>query len=428
MVETEPDDGKLIEELYLRILNRPATRAEVDTLLPIFGVLEDDHLALKQEYELYQDEASQIVEQLEQVRQTDIEDARGEVVAYEDEIAPREAELDRKQQEAIALALSEQEAYSKTVPEKLLEWQQGQESTTRWMLLKPQNLSASNGATMQLEDDGAVFVSGETGMGTYTFTASTDLEAMTAIRIEALADPRFTGGGPGRGNGNFVLSEIQVDWTPAAVGDATSEPKRLALHNPRADFSQDNYDVSLSIDGKIDNTGWAIAPKMGSDHQAAYELKESIGGAGSTLSFTFHHNYDANHTFGRFRVWATTSQVPVDFGLPQNIAETLDVEENQRSEEQLALLLTYFTDSDPGSQEHMKKVAEAKVPRPVDPGLKTLREKLSRVEVPVPEIPKLVRLERAMQLSEQQLKNRRVTVVHDIAWALINSPAFLFNR
>jgi hypothetical protein len=118
----------------------------------------------------------------------------------------------------------------------------------------------------------------------------------------------------------------------------------------------------------------------------------------------------------------------VDFGLPQNIAETLDVEENQRSEEQLALLLTYFTDSDPGSQEHKKKVAEAKVPRPVDPGLKTLREKLSRVEVPVPAIPKLVRLERAMQLSEHQLKNRRVTVVHDIAWALINSPAFLFNR
>ena len=428
MVETQPDDGKLIEELYLRILNRPATSAEVDTLLPIFGVLEDDHLALKQEYELYQDEASQIVEQLEQVRQTDIEDARGEVVAYEDEIAPREAELDRKQQEAIALALSEQEAYSKTVPEKFLEWQQGQESTTRWMLLKPQNLSASNGATMQLEDDGAVFVSGETGMGTYTFTASTDLEAMTAIRIEALADPRFTGGGPGRGNGNFVLSEIQVDWTPAAVADATSEPKRLALHNPKADFSQDNYDVSLSIDGKIDNTGWAIAPKMGSDHQAAYELKESIGGVGSTLSFTFHHNYDANHTFGRFRVWATTSQVPVDFGLPQNIAETLDVEENQRSEEQLALLLTYFTDSDPGSQEHKKKVAEAKVSRPVDPGLKTLREKLSRVEVPVPAIPKLVRLKRAMQLSEQQLKNQRVTVVHDIAWALINSPAFLFNR
>ncbi|MEE2856205.1 MAG: hypothetical protein VX949_02305, partial [Planctomycetota bacterium] len=393
-----------------------------------FGIIEGDHLALKQEFELFQDEAKQIVDQLEQVRQVDIDDARGEVVAYEEEIAPREAELDRKQQEMIELALSEQVAYSKTVPEKLLEWQQGQESSTRWMLLKPENLSASNGATMELEDDGAVFVTGKSGMGTYTFTASTDLEAMTAIRIEALADARFTGGGPGRGNGNFVLSEIQVDWTPEAVGDATPEPTRLVLHNPKADFSQTNYDVSLSIDGKIDNTGWAIAPKMGADHQASYELKESIGGAGSSLSFTFHHNYDANHTFGRFRVWATTSQVPVDFGLPLNIAEILDVEENQRSEEQLALLLTFFTDSDPGSQEHKKKVAEAKVPRPVDPDLKKLQEKLSRVEVPVPAIPKLVRLERAVKLSEQQLKNRRVTVVHDIAWALINSPAFLFNH
>ncbi len=428
LVEQQPDDGKLIEELYLRILNRPATKQEVDSLVPMFGAIEGDHLALQQEFELYQQEAKQIVEQLEQVRQADIGDARGEVVTYEEEIAPREAELDRKQQQAVALALTKQEAYSKTVPEKLLEWQKIQDSATRWVLLRPEYLQASSGATFELEDDGAVFVSGKTGIGTYTFTASTDLDAVTAVRIEALADQRLTGGGPGRGNGNFVLSEIQVDWTPAAEGDAISEPTRLALHNAKADFSQVNYDVSLSIDGKIDNTGWAISPKMGSDHNVTYELKQPIGGVGSTLSFTFHHNYDANHTFGRFRVWVTTSQVPVDFGLPENIASVLDLDENQRSEEQRALLLTYFTDNDPKSQEHKKKVAEAEKPRPVDPKLKKLREKLSRVEVPVPAIPKLVRLERAMRLSEQQMKNRRVTVVHDIAWALINSPAFLFNR
>jgi len=430
LVEQQPDDGKLIEELYLRILNRPATKEEVDSLVPMFGAIEGDHLALQQEFELYQEEAKQIVEQLEQVRQADIGDARGEVAAYEEEIAPREAELDRKQQEAIALALSEQEAYSKTIPEKLLEWQKIQGSATRWVLLKPENLQASSGATLELEDDGAVFVSGKTGMGTYTFTASTDLEAMKAVWIEALADPRLPAGGPGRAvsNGNYVLSEFQIDWTAAPTGDTPAEPTRLALHNAKANFSQANFDVSLAIDGKIDNSGWATAPKFGVDRYATFELKEPIGGAGSTLSITMHYNYDANHTIGRFRIWVTTSPVPVGYGLPENIASVLDLDENQRSEEQLALLLTYFTDSDPGSQEHKKKVAEAKVPRSVDAGLKNLREKLSRVEVPVPAIPKLVRLKRAMQLSEQQMKNQRVTVVHDIAWALINSPAFLFNR
>jgi hypothetical protein len=68
------------------------------------------------------------------------------------------------------------------------------------------------------------------------------------------------------------------------------------------------------------------------------------------------------------------------------------------------------------------------MPRPVDPGLLKLHEKLARVEVPTSPDPKLLRLERAMKLSEEQLKSRRLTLVHDIAWALINSPAFLFNH
>ncbi|MEC9475776.1 MAG: DUF1549 domain-containing protein [Planctomycetota bacterium] len=428
LVEQQPDDGKLIEQLYLRILNRQATRAEVEAILPMFKSIESDHLALKQEYELYQEEAKQIIAQLEDVRQVNIGEAKGEVAAYETEIAPREAELDRKQQEAIALALSEQEAYGKTIPEKLLQWEEEQDSSTRWTMLKPENLKASNGSKLELEDDGAVFASGKNGMGDYSFTASTDLEAVTAIRIEVLTDARLANGGPGRGNGNFVLSELQIDWIPAAIGDESPEPTRLALHNAKADFSQTNYGVGLSIDGKIDNTGWAIAPKMKENHNATYELKQPIGGTGSTLSFKLHQNYDANHVLGRFRVWASTSAVPVDLGLPLEIAEILDVEENQRSEEQSASILNYFTAIDPKFQEHKKIVSEAQKPRPVDPGLKKLHEKLSRVEVPVPEIPKLVRLNRAMQLSEQQMKNQRVTMVHDIAWALINSPAFLFNR
>ena len=83
---------------------------------------------------------------------------------------------------------------------------------------------------MTLEEDGAVRATGELGMGTYTFTAPTDMEAITAIRIEALSDPGLPAGGPGRGNGNFVLSELQLDWTPAAVGDDVPQPPRVALH------------------------------------------------------------------------------------------------------------------------------------------------------------------------------------------------------
>ncbi len=428
LVDQHEDDGTLIEQLYLRILNRPAKEAEIDTVLKMLGEIDSDHIALTRDYQSYQVVAAELAAAREVSRQSNIADAKGEVTEFELSIAPREEELDRKQQQAIALATTEQLAYGKTIPEKLLEWEKVQEQSTRWELLMPEKLQASSGSTLTLEEDGAVRATGELGMGTYTFTAPTDLAAITAVRIEALADPGLPGGGPGRGNGNFVLSELQLDWTPAAVGEDVPQPTRVALDHPKADFSQSDYDVGLSIDGKIDNTGWAISPKMGSDKNATYQLTQPIGAVGSTLTFTLHQNYDANHVLGKFRIWVTTSQVPVEIGLPIDIASIVDISEDARSEDQRGKLLGYFTENDPGSQEHQKKVSDAKMSRPVDPGLLKLRKKLARVEVPTSPDPKLMRLERAMKLSEEQLKSRRLTLVHDIAWALINSPAFLFNH
>jgi hypothetical protein len=42
--------------------------------------------------------------------------------------------------------------------------------------------------------------------------------------------------------------------------------------------------------------------------------------------------------------------------------------------------------------------------------------------------PKLVQLRRDAELSARQLANKRLTNAQDLAWALINSPAFLFNH
>ena len=39
-----------------------------------------------------------------------------------------------------------------------------------------------------------------------------------------------------------------------------------------------------------------------------------------------------------------------------------------------------------------------------------------------------LRLKQAVAASAEQQKNERLTGAQDLAWALINSPAFLFNR
>ena len=53
---------------------------------------------------------------------------------------------------------------------------------------------------------------------------------------------------------------------------------------------------------------------------------------------------------------------------------------------------------------------------------------MKKASQPLAVDPQLKRLQHDVQLSSEQLKNQRLTAVQDIAWALINSPAFLFNR
>ena len=75
-----------------------------------------------------------------------------------------------------------------------------------------------------------------------------------------------------------------------------------------------------------------------------------------------------------------------------------------------------------------KFLAEASKPLPKDPKLSALEESLKTAETPVPLPPEVARLRRALALSEKQLANKRVIGAQDLAWALINTPSFLFNR
>ena len=337
----------------------------------------------------------------------------------------------------IAKAQSELNAYLPSLPEKLAAWEkQRAESKPQsiWTILDPEKHVSTNGATLTKEADLSIFVSGAEGKTKYEVEARTDLKNITGIRLELPADDRLPGKGPGRAqNGNYVLSDLTVEAAPAA------EPTKLAkviLQNAQANFSQKGYAVATAIDGKSPDggNGWATHPKTGENRYAVFETKADVGHEGGTLlKFTLDQQFtDGKHTIGRFRILITSAARPVKLDgadtTPEAIKKLLAIALEQRNDQQKAEVDKYFRTIDPELRSLEKALAEAKKPMPEDPQLKALQAKLAEANRPITLDPGLVLLRTTVQVSDAQLKNKRLTGAQDIAWVLINSPAFLFNR
>jgi hypothetical protein len=189
--------------------------------------------------------------------------------------------------------------------------------------------------------------------------------------------------------------------------------------------------VKGSINGKSEATrdGWGVGGKLGVPHYARFSLAEPIGSAeGATFVFILQHRFRDGFSIGRFRLWATVSQEPLEQGLPESVYPVVKLKAEQRSEEQKQVLAAYYRSIDLGLLKQQQALAKAKMPVPEDPKLKDLKSVLAKAELPVPIDAKLVQLRADAEMSTKQLANKRLTGAQDLAWAIINNPAFLFNR
>lgn len=328
LAKTEPDDSKLVNELFLRILSRPATESEIRA-----GIMA-------------------------------LHAPAGEVGTHEAQLAEYESQLDAKQPA----------------------WESRQRAP-EFENLTPTQFQSNMQAEFSTAADQSVAVAGANGKGTYTMTLSTPLEKITALRLELLADEKLPAGGPGRANnGNLVLSELRATAAPSSDPSASVT---LAFGRAKADFGQSGYPVTSAIDGNP-GSGWAVAPQFGKDHQAIFEIKDPPQFAGgTTLVVTLDHQHDDTHTIGKFRLAITGNERPLhEPKLPDDIVAILALEPDQRDAAQATALRDHHRSSD----------------------------------------PEWVRLTAAVKAASEQLKNVRLTGAQDLAWALINSPAFLFNR
>jgi hypothetical protein len=270
---------------------------------------------------------------------------------------------------------------------RLADWEMSQ-AQPAWTALAPTEMKSLAGAKFTKQPDQAVFVEGRQGKDEYTITADTDVAGITGIRLEALADPNLPNGGPGRGpTGNFVLSEFHVDAAPKAD---PSKKASVAFSSATADFEQEAHPILQALDGNP-STGWAIAPQTGKTHLAVFETKEDIGHSGGVVfTFRLDQNYsDTQYGLGKFRLSVTTAKhAIIRSPLPVNIAAILAVAPQNRTDAQKKEFLLYYHSLD----------------------------------------AEWVKSSQAVEANTRLSTNKRLAGAQDLAWALINSPAFLFNR
>ncbi|MBL9202979.1 MAG: hypothetical protein JNL39_20890, partial [Opitutaceae bacterium] len=173
----------------------------------------------------------------------------------------------------------------------------------------------------------------------------------------------------------------------------------------------------------------AIGNKFGEPHYARISFAEPLREkSGSALTIILQHRFRDGFSIGRFRVWATTSGSPLELGLPENVVVALKATALDRTAGQQRTIAGYHRSIDPELRKREQALAIARRPLPVDPKLKQLQAALALAERPVAIDPKLAQLRADAALSEKQSAAHRLTGAQDLAWALINTPAFLFNR
>jgi hypothetical protein len=433
LVAARPDDRKLIQEVFMRVLNRAPSEKEITATLAAWKEIDPGHERLTAELAAAEMAWVPVHAGRQRQRDTDIANAKAAVEARKAEIAPKVAEDEKKRLEAIAAAEKALAAYEKNLAGEQMKWEQALDSNrlaTTWFPVDIKTARANNGITLTKLEDGSYLASGGSGnFVDYTLGGELKQGKVTGLMIEVLPHESLPRSGPGRANdGNFVLSEILL-----TAGDKAGRRAQaaVAFKDARADFSQKQYEVKDAINGKSEGgrDGWAVAPQFGVPHYARFSFAKPLGDdKGTSFTLTMQHRFRDNYSVGRLRVWATTSGKPLEQGLPGNIQTIVKTPAADRTEAQNKTLAAYYRTVDPGLLKKELALATARKPLPEDPRLSEWKAALAKAELPVPIDPKLVQLRADAEMSRKQLTDRRLTGAQDLAWALINNPAFLFNR
>jgi len=293
LLNTQKDDTKLIEELFLSVLNRPPTQPEINAGLKALKDGEPDFQPMVEEF--------------------------------------------NRRTEAL-------EIYKKSETQRLDQWEKSYTKVAQWENIKAANASAKSQAKFNKLDDGSFLASGENPLQeTITLKIPVDKQAWTGILLEVLPHDTLPAKGPGRApNGNFVLNEFKATFNLEG-----QKPEPLPLTNPKSTFNQATFPIANAIDNNL-TTGWAISPEFGKPSSAYFQIQNpALFKDKGELTITLIQNFGTQHTLGRFKISLTKSPGQVQpFGAESEIVKIFQLEPAKRNPMQINTILAAFRAQD----------------------------------------------------------------------------------
>jgi len=204
------------------------------------------------------------------------------------------------------------------------------------------------------------------------FTAKTNLERITAVRLELLTDANLPRGGPGRGmDGMLALTEFGVEAKPLNA-DAAAKPVKVPIASATADMNPPETPlpaplqgkgkavkvtgpVEFAIDGKS-QTAWGIDVGPGLRNQArkaVFRFAEPVvfpGGATLVINLNQSHGGGDfyNNNLGRYRVSITDAPDATADPLPRAVSDVLAISRDRRSPAQIQTVFRHWRTTVPG--------------------------------------------------------------------------------
>jgi hypothetical protein len=227
----------------------------------------------------------------------------------------------------------------------------------KWAVLRPTVPDETTGGQKYLLlSDGSFLAQGYAPTKhTVQLKVETDVQKITAFRLELLSDPNLPLSGPGRSiKGTAALTEFKVQVAPAdqpgkvewvkfvkATADVNPPEKELdAIFDDYSKRRRVTGPISYAIDGK-DETAWGTDSGPGRRNQprkAVFLGEKPLGyPQGTLLTFHLAQNHggwnsddNQNHNLGRLRLSLTTQPGAEADPLPERVRQVLAIPRDHR--------------------------------------------------------------------------------------------------